>query len=43
MYLAGFGNFMAYSGMYIWVLEFSPERLRVYVNMVSMILWAAGQ
>jgi len=41
--MQGFGNFLAYSGCYIWILELVSENMRVYYNFWSMMLWALGK
>ena len=41
-YLLGAGNFLAYAGTYIWVLEYIPEQYRVYYNSWSMMIWTLG-
>ncbi|KAL5264590.1 hypothetical protein ACHWQZ_G005617 [Mnemiopsis leidyi] len=40
--LQGMGNFLAYSGTYIWILEFVPEQYRILYNTWSMMIWAIG-
>eukprot|EP00116_Pleurobrachia_bachei_P004163 sb/3464425/ len=40
--LMGFGNFLAYAGAYIWVLEFMPEKFRNYYNTCYVLLWCLG-
>ena len=40
--LLGMGNFLAYSGCYIWVLEFVPENSRIFYNTYSALIYAVG-
>ena len=40
--LQGMGNFLSYSGAYIWILEVVPSKLRIYYNTWTMLLWTAG-
>ena len=41
--MMGFGNFLAYAGGYIWVLEFMPEKFRNYYNSYSMLVWTVRE
>ena len=38
----GFGQFMSWTGMYCWVLEFAPGHLRNMVSAGTLIAWSFG-
>ena len=38
----GFGQFMSWTGMYCWVLEFAPGHLRNVVSAGTLIGWSVG-
>ena len=38
----GFGQFISFTGVYCWVVEFAPTQLRGSINALVLIAWAFG-